>query len=389
MPVLVEVAKEYADKGVRYYAIDLREEPEKVRAYLQEAGLSIAVPLDQDGSVAQKYGVRGIPTLVIVDKAGLVQKVHVGFSSGLKEELIRSLDNLLAGKQAEAGGPIQPSPSASSVSPQPTQTIYSENILVITPSNVVSLPVSAFSSGPADASSQQADLSDKPAAQMPTPRMEILSGWGTAIDPAGDCTFEKADGKLTISVPGSEKAHNLSPEKTNTTAPRVVQPIAGDFVIQVRVDGEFQPGAESTEPTRRGYTGAGLVVIADENNLVRLERATLWGGGKPRPYTNFEIRVDGKLERFGNTGDLPTEADKPTWLRLERKGSQMLGAMSQEGEHWTYGTPKELRAEAWSQNNIVAGVAAISNSRDTFAPTYSAFSIQQDAKLAKDTTEPK
>ena len=27
MPVLVDVAKEYADKGVRYYAIDLREEP--------------------------------------------------------------------------------------------------------------------------------------------------------------------------------------------------------------------------------------------------------------------------------------------------------------------------------------------------------------------------
>ena len=40
----------------------------------------------------------------------------------------------------------------------------------------------------------------------------------------------------------------------------VVQPVAGDFVIQVRVGGEFQPGAESTQPGRTGYTGAGLVV---------------------------------------------------------------------------------------------------------------------------------
>jgi len=102
MPVLVAVAREYADKGVRYVAVNLREKPEVIRRYLKGAQLEIAVPLDQYGSVARKYGVRGIPTMVIVDKDGVVQKVHVGSSPGLKAELRRTLDALLAGKKAEA-----------------------------------------------------------------------------------------------------------------------------------------------------------------------------------------------------------------------------------------------------------------------------------------------
>lgn len=218
-------------------------------------------------------------------------------------------------------------------------------------------------------------------AAEPTSKKQSITGWGNPINPAGDCEFEVTDGKLTIMVPGSAKPHDLSPEMSSTTAPRVVQPVKGDFVIQVRVDGEFQPSGESTQSGRTGYTGAGLVVFADDNNFVRIERATLnLGGARAIPYTNFEIRVNGQLEQPGTTGDLPTEPDKPTWLRLERRGHQMKGAMSRDGEHWHYGKPKELHADAWNGNNVVAGVAAISTSRLPFSPIYSEFSVQQDSK---------
>jgi len=118
MPALVEVAREYADKGVRYFAVNLREDPGKIRSYLKEAGLQIAVPLDKDGSVAQQYGVRGIPTMVIVDKDGVVEKVHVGASPGLKGELTRVLDDLLAGKKASAESSPPPRPSVA-IPPRP------------------------------------------------------------------------------------------------------------------------------------------------------------------------------------------------------------------------------------------------------------------------------
>lgn len=209
------------------------------------------------------------------------------------------------------------------------------------------------------------------------PTKQPVEGWGVALNPAGDCMWKPAGGKLTITVPGSDRPHDLSPELDNLSAPRVVQPVKGDFIIQVRVDGSFQPGGESTQLGRTGYTGAGLVVFADEDNFVRLERATLQGqGGEPVAYTNFELRVDGKPESFGSTGDLPTQKDKPTWLRLERKGQRLWGAMSHDGEHWSKAVPKELRAEAWTRNDLVAGVAAISTSRQPFAPTFSALSIQ-------------
>src|SRR5688572_24686505 len=104
---------------------------------------------------------------------------------------------------------------------------------------------------------------------------KTVKGWGEAIDPAGDCKFEQKDGKLTIIVPGSAEPHDLSAELKSSTAPRVFTPLNGDFDMQVKVEGEFQPGGESTQAGRTGYTGAGLVVFADAENYVRLERATL------------------------------------------------------------------------------------------------------------------
>ena len=96
MPTLVEVSRDYAAKGVRYFAVNLREKPDVIRKYLKEANLEIVVPLDEDGSIAKKYNVRGIPTMVIVGKDGKVKKVHVGSSAGLKKELTNDLDELLA-----------------------------------------------------------------------------------------------------------------------------------------------------------------------------------------------------------------------------------------------------------------------------------------------------
>ena len=97
MPTLVEVSRQYADKGVRYFAVNLREKPEVIRKYLKDANLDIAVPLDDDGGVARKYGVRAIPTMIIVGKDGKVKKVHIGSSPALKTELTGALDELLGG----------------------------------------------------------------------------------------------------------------------------------------------------------------------------------------------------------------------------------------------------------------------------------------------------
>src|SRR5687767_3348986 len=90
-----------------------------------------------------------------------------------------------------------------------------------------------------------------------------FGAWGRAIDPAGDCKFNLVGDQFTIAVPGSPRAHNLSVEKKSMEAPRVLQPVNGDFALEVRVDGKFHPGKISTEEGRTPYFGAGLLVMID------------------------------------------------------------------------------------------------------------------------------
>jgi thiol-disulfide isomerase/thioredoxin len=98
LPILADVAKTYKDKGVAFRAINLEEEPEKIREFLKKRELSITVALDSSGKVGSAYGAEAIPMLVLIDKKGIVQSVHVGYDPAIRKTLRKELDTLLAGK---------------------------------------------------------------------------------------------------------------------------------------------------------------------------------------------------------------------------------------------------------------------------------------------------
>ncbi len=102
LPTIAGVAADYKKKGVAFYAVNLEEEPDAVRAFLKEQNLTIPVALDSDGKVAAAYAASAIPQTVIIDKQGTVAVVHVGASPELKAELASELDALLAGKKPDA-----------------------------------------------------------------------------------------------------------------------------------------------------------------------------------------------------------------------------------------------------------------------------------------------
>ena len=108
MPHQMEVAEEYRDQNVVFYAINQRERDQTVSRFLEQREWDLTVPMDRDGSVGGLYNVRGIPQTVIIGRDGTVQAVHVGFSPRLGDRLRRELDTLLAGEHlvepAEAGG---------------------------------------------------------------------------------------------------------------------------------------------------------------------------------------------------------------------------------------------------------------------------------------------
>lgn len=55
-------------KDVAVVGINLRESPERIAAFAKKMGMSYTVALDKDASVAGLYNVRGIPTVVAIDK---------------------------------------------------------------------------------------------------------------------------------------------------------------------------------------------------------------------------------------------------------------------------------------------------------------------------------
>jgi thiol-disulfide isomerase/thioredoxin len=90
--------KELADKGLKVYAVNLREGTEEAKQYLEQNNLTFPVPLDKAGAVAQKYLVSGIPTTAVVGRDGKVKAVFVGFGGGAEERLREAVNKALEEK---------------------------------------------------------------------------------------------------------------------------------------------------------------------------------------------------------------------------------------------------------------------------------------------------
>jgi len=102
MPIIDKVAEKYKDKGVLLYAVNLREDSDDIKKFLEQAELELPVALDKDGEVGTAYKADAIPQTVLVGKDGSVQVVRVGLSPNLEQELGDDLESLVAGKNLAA-----------------------------------------------------------------------------------------------------------------------------------------------------------------------------------------------------------------------------------------------------------------------------------------------
>jgi thiol-disulfide isomerase/thioredoxin len=102
LPHLIAVAKEFESKGVVLYAINLREPKKKIEEFLKKEKLKMTIGLDTKGKVGEAYGAHAIPLLVLVDKKGIVQSVHVGYSPDIEKTLRKELNGILGGEDLAA-----------------------------------------------------------------------------------------------------------------------------------------------------------------------------------------------------------------------------------------------------------------------------------------------
>jgi thiol-disulfide isomerase/thioredoxin len=95
MPQVEAVAKEFAAQGVTLIGINLEETPARVKQALERLKLDMAVAIDRDGRVAERYGATAIPQTVIIDGEGKVARLYVGGSPRFDATLRQALRSLL------------------------------------------------------------------------------------------------------------------------------------------------------------------------------------------------------------------------------------------------------------------------------------------------------
>ena len=102
LPKIERVAESFAEQGVAFYAVNQDETAQEVLDFLEARELPAPVVLDEGSVAARSYGVRGLPTSVLIGKDGRVQVVHVGLGADLEQQLSAELESLVGGEDLAA-----------------------------------------------------------------------------------------------------------------------------------------------------------------------------------------------------------------------------------------------------------------------------------------------
>jgi regulation of enolase protein 1 (concanavalin A-like superfamily) len=203
-----------------------------------------------------------------------------------------------------------------------------------------------------------------------------IPGWGTVTDPDGDCNIRAENGTVSMTLPG-DKVHTLGNFLATKNSPRILREVEGDFTVQVKVSGVFDPGTEAAAGVRaRGrnsFNGAGLLVWDSDQNFVRLER-NIWvtSSGNSYGYTPLlEYWKDNEIAiGFGGGPDTAGNV-QCTYLRLSRQGDAIHVAYSRDGVEWTGRDPITVQLP----KQVKVGVAAINSSKKPFEVEFSDFKL--------------
>jgi thiol-disulfide isomerase/thioredoxin len=93
MPIVDKLQAEHPDDLV-LLAVNLQEDDDKVRRYVERQHLRARVLLDRDGRVGGSYGIRSIPMQILIDKTGTIRHVQVGLAPRLAENFAARIEEL-------------------------------------------------------------------------------------------------------------------------------------------------------------------------------------------------------------------------------------------------------------------------------------------------------
>ena len=97
-PLLNQLHQKLKAQGFEVVAINLDEDKTLGEKFLQEIPVDFTVLRDAKGEWADQFVVDSMPTSFIIDKNGVVQKIHHGFNSDDLKEIEAKITELLVKK---------------------------------------------------------------------------------------------------------------------------------------------------------------------------------------------------------------------------------------------------------------------------------------------------
>lgn len=100
MPSLEKLHKRFRQDPFVLLAVDVGEDEQTVKRFVEKNGLSFPVLLDSDSTVAARYGVRAHPVAYFIDAEGNLVSVVQGYRKWDSKDMKTLLASLMPGRES-------------------------------------------------------------------------------------------------------------------------------------------------------------------------------------------------------------------------------------------------------------------------------------------------
>lgn len=95
MPLLESIYKKYNKLGFTLLGVNVEPDSKAAEDWLKATPVSFPILFDKDSKVSKLYDVAGMPSTVIIDRAGKVRVLHRGYKPGDENEYMDSIRTLV------------------------------------------------------------------------------------------------------------------------------------------------------------------------------------------------------------------------------------------------------------------------------------------------------
>ena len=96
LPALNSLNEAFSDDPVQFLAISIDVVEEDAWDFLARYTVDYPVVIDTEGDIARLFAVDGMPSGYLLDAAGRVREIHIGFKRGDELKLAQSIKKMLA-----------------------------------------------------------------------------------------------------------------------------------------------------------------------------------------------------------------------------------------------------------------------------------------------------